>query len=160
MPFRLTPEVLLKECANLADEKIKTAVETSERKQEEAMNKLREDMMKHFKDETKEMKSAVGAAGANSTNSQPNSLSKIDHKIGSGNQRKTCRGKDPGVLQFGGNEAVGKKQAAKVIEDTLSNLGISREQYTLGGPPRGPRFSVKFKEEAAGCTQPARPRSL
>ena len=33
-------------------------------------------------------------------------------------------------------------------------LGITKEEFSIGGPPRGHRLSVKFKEGAAKCTQP------
>jgi hypothetical protein len=145
---------LLHECGNATDEKIQKAIEKSEKKQEEAMDKLREEMMCQLKGQINEVKSAVGAPGVVSANSQPNKASKIDHRIGSESNRKTFRERDPGVLQFTGKEAVDKKQAASVIESTLLDLGITKGEYTFSGPPRGQRFSVKFKEGAAKCTQP------
>ena len=145
---------LLHDCATMTDAKIKSAIEQSEHKQDVAMKKLKEEMVKQFKGEISEMKSAVGAAGGRNTDNQTGSVSKISHQIGAGANPKTYRARDPSVLQFGGKEAIDKKQAAKVIEETLTPLGVKREDYTFGGPPRGSRFSVKFKAGAAQCTQP------
>ena len=147
-------EHLMKECAALTDEKIKAAIGVSEQKQVEAMQRLREEMISKFKGEINEVKSAVGAAGAKTTNSQSGSTSRIDHQIGNTNSRKTFRERDAGTLQFVGKEAIDKSQAAKVIDDTLSELGVAKTGYYFSGPNRGNRFSVKFKPGVANCTEP------
>jgi hypothetical protein len=145
---------LLEKVGSITDDKIKKAMQASEKKQEMVMKKLREEMASQFKKEVDEVKSAVGAAGKSDTSSQPNTTSKIDHKIGNEGNRRTFRERDPGVLQFTGKDAIDKKQAVEVVGNTLLGLGITKEEYTFGGPPRGQRFSVKFKEGAAKCVQP------
>ena len=57
-------------------------------------------------------------------------------------------------MQFTGTEAIDNKQAAEVIASTLTGFGIAKTEYTFGGPPRGKRFSVKFKPGAGQHTQP------
>ena len=104
--------------------------------------------------EIKEMKSAANAAGDRNIDSQTNNIPKIDHNIEKGNGQKTYQERGPGTLQFTGEDAIEKPQAAKVIEDTLSNLGIDKTGYYFGDPSRGRRFTVKFKPGAGGYTQP------
>ena len=102
------------------------------------------------------VKPAVGVAGGTSdVSSQPGMLQQINHKINSSKTNKVSfRERDRATLQFSGKEAVDKSDAASVVERTLSNLGIGRTFYTISGPPRGSRFSVKFKRGALQYDEP------
>ena len=115
------------------------------------MAKLKVDLKEEIK---AEVKSAVNVAGTSNINNQTGKVSNIDHKIGNGKAHRTFREREPGTLQLTGKETIDKKQAEVVIASTLSDLGISKEEYKFVGPERGHRFSVKFKEGAGQCTQP------
>ena len=96
---------------------------------------------------------AVSTRGG--ANSQPGIQQQINHKINSSKVNKdNFRERDRATLQFSGKEAVDKSDAASIVERTLSNLGIGRTFYTISGPPRGFRFSVKFKRGALHYDEP------
>ena len=135
---------------------VKTLTERVQRSEEERADspniaKLKVDLKEEIK---AEVKSAVNVAGTSNINNQTGKVSNIDHKIGNGKAHRTFREREPGTLQLTGKETIDKKQAEVVIASTLSDLGISKEEYKFVGPERGHRFSVKFKEGAGQCTQP------